>query len=352
MRSWYLPVSGRRRLWLVVSATLLALSFAGILIRGLNLSIEFTGGTSFVLDGVAADTTAEGLRVEAEAAGAEEAAAQLQLDGDQPVGATVRTDALEPGSDAAVAVSDALVAASEAQDVEVSFVGPSWGRQISIQALQALVVFLVVVVLYISLRLEFKMAIAALLALFHDLVITIGLYALIGFSFTPSTAIAILTILGFSLYDTVVVFDRVQENETFIGDPGRRTYVELVDTSVNEVLVRSFNTAVAGILPVAALLFIGTRLLGASTLEDLALALLLGEAVGVYSSLLVASPFYAWWKEREPDNARRSERLRAAIAAGDEPATVSLDAITASRAPITTDYVRGAGKAGRKRGKR
>jgi preprotein translocase subunit SecF len=232
--------------------------------------------------------------------------------------------------------------------VQVSFVGPSWGQRISRKALEALVVFLVVVVAYISLRLEFKMAMAAVLALVHDVIITIGLYSLVGFSVSPSTVIAMLTILGYSLYDSVVVFDRVEENVATIGGPGRRTYAEAVNTSLNEVLWRSLNTSFTSLMPVGALLLVGAQLLGAETLQDLALALFIGMAIGAYSSIFVATPFLAWWKEQEPEYAEMSAKLAERIERGEEPATQGTD-VRAARAPITTEYVRGQGKRKKRR---
>jgi preprotein translocase subunit SecF len=241
-------------------------------------------------------------------------------------------------------------------------------------------------VIYISVRLEPKMAAASVLALAHDVLITIGLYALVGFTVSPATVIAILTILGYSLYDTVVVFDRVKENDPFLGEPGFRTYGQLVNTSMNEVLWRSVNTSVTSLLPVGALLLIGSQLLGATTLQDLALALFIGMAVGIYSSLFVAGPFFAWLKSREPESAKRaakvarqlsSERVRlgafeAPVPEADPDTALGVDeailadvvadegrsgastdpdgpidpGVTgpASRAPVTTEYVRGRGK--------
>jgi preprotein translocase SecF subunit len=258
----------------------------------------------------------------------------------------------EPGSPQAVAIEDALAEVASPGELSVSFVGPTWGERITRQALEALLVFLVVVVLYISLRLEFKMAIAAVVALVHDVFITIGLYALVGFNVSPATVIALLTILGYSLYDTVVVFDRIKENSISLGDPGRRTYAELVNGSMNEVLYRSLNTSITSLLPVGALLFLGGQVLGATTLQDLALALFIGMAVGVYSSLFVAGPVLAWWKAREPEEQRRIAKARRAdaLARGEElPASAPAPGSPESRAPITTEYVRGEGRRRKRR---
>jgi len=356
MRTPRIDFVGRRRTWMAISGSLIVLSLAVLGVRGLDFSIDFVGGVSYTLDGIDDDVGSSDLRQAAESAGAQDVIAQVRSRDGVAIGAVVRTEAMEPGSPESNAVRDALVEVAQPADISTSFVGPTWGERITRQALQALVVFLIVVVIYISLRLEFKMAIAALLALGHDLLLTIGIYATVGFSVSPATAIALLTILGYSLYDTVVVFDRVKDNEIGLGDPGRRTYAELVNSSLNEVAWRSVNTSVTSLLPVGALLFVGAQVLGATTLQDLALALFVGMAVGIYSSLFVAGPFLAWWKSKEPAEIRRVAKLAKdeAEAAG-EPVPEPVEAPPAgspeARAPITTEYVRGQGK-GKKRKKK
>jgi preprotein translocase subunit SecF len=343
---------GRSTRWALISGVLVVTSIGALVIGGLDLSIDFVGGTAFQLTDPRDDVSAQELREAAEDAGATDVVAQLQFDGDDATGAIVRTAALEPGSPEAEAVQAALVEVGAPEEVTISFVGPTWGERIMRQALEALLVFLVVVMIYISVRLEFKMAVAAVIALAHDLLITIGLYALVGFNVSPATVIALLTILGYSLYDTVVVFDRVKENSITLGDPGRRTYAELVNSSMNEVLYRSLNTSITSLLPVGALLFLGGQVLGAGTLQDLALALFIGMAVGVYSSLFVAGPFLAWWKAREPEEQRRiAKAARAdAHARGEELAVPTYaPGSPESRAPITTEYVRGERRKRRKR---
>jgi preprotein translocase subunit SecF len=336
---------GRSKQWAIVSSVLVLVSVGSLVFGGLDLSIDFVGGSSYRMTDVREDLTSDEVRRAAEDAGAQDVIAQLQTEGDDVIGALVRTEAMEPGSDEAMAVQAALQEVTEAGELTASFVGPTWGERITRQAVEALLVFLVVVFIYISFRLEFKMAVAAIIALVHDLTITIGLYALIGFNVSPATVIALLTILGYSLYDTVVVFDRIKDNHHQLGDPGRRTYAQLVNVSMNEVLYRSINTSITSLLPVGALLFIGAQLLGATTLQDLALALFLGMAVGIYSSLFVAGPFLAWWHMREPENIRLAQK--AAREYGDEdPKAVRVVATPeeTSRAPITTQYVRGEGK--------
>ncbi|MGA1774890.1 MAG: protein translocase subunit SecF [Nitriliruptoraceae bacterium] len=332
--------------WLLLSAVLLAVALGGLLGRGLEFSLEFVGGNSFRVEGVPADVDAADLRAAAEAAGATEAVAQLSGEGSDRAG-VVRTEALDPAGEVATAVRAALADVAGVDAVEETFVGPSWGERITQQSLRALVVFLVVVAVYIGIRLDRKMAGVALLTLVHDVVLSIGVYALVGLRVSPATVIAFLTILGYSLYDTVVVFDRVRDNLHTLGDPGRRTILELVDDSLSEVIGRSINTTVTSLLPVGALLVIGAGILGATTLQDLALALFIGMAVGGYSSILFAAPIYAHWKAREPAEARRIARV-AAKATGDPDAAAAVEASYAGRAPVTTEYVRGEGRRGRR----
>ena len=395
MRTPKFDFVGLSRRWLILSATLFLVSVAALGVRGIDLSIDFVGGTSYTLQGMDAEVTAEQLSDAAEEAGAEQVVTQLRGPADAPTGAVVRTDALSPGTDEAVAVEQALRDIGQPDEVELSFVGPNWGQRVTIQALQALVVFLLIVVVYIAVRLDKKMAGASMLALAHDVTITVGLYALVGFNFSPATVIALLTILGYSLYDTVVVFDRVDENLDYLGQPGFRSLGQTVNTSMNEVLWRSVNTSVTSLLPVGALLLIGGQVLGATTLQDLALALFLGMAVGIYSSIFVAGPFYAWLRHREPE--MQELAAKATLDAGEgqkwlgefespvpeaDPATVlgvseeALAVVSAEReaappdekprdprsnekrelaehkAPVTTEYVRGQGKSKRKKRKK
>lgn len=300
---------GRRRLWFAISAGVVLVAVLTLVFQGLNLSIDFRGGSSFTVTGVGNDeVTADDLEDAADAAGGEDARAQLIQEGDDIVGAIVQTRPIDPASESERAVSEALRETAQGDDVEVSFVGPTWGERISAKMLQALVVFLVVVVIYISIRLEFKMSIAAIVALVHDLLLTAGVYSLFQFNVSPATVIALLTILGYSLYDTVIVFDRVDETTERLGGPRRRTYGQAVNSAMNDVLWRSINTTITSGLPVAALLFIGAQALGAATLQDLALALFIGMLTGAYSSLFIAGPVLVVAKEREPRMAALAER--------------------------------------------
>jgi preprotein translocase subunit SecF len=325
-RDLHIDFVNRWRTWFAISGTVVLIAIGALILRGgLNLSIEFVGGSSYTLTGVSQDVTEEQLEDAATDAGAEQVRVQVIEDGQQITGAIVATEALEPGGATETAVEDAIRAVAQPDDVEFTFVGPTWGQRISQAMLQALAVFLLVVVLYITVRLEFKMAMVALVALVHDLLFAAGVYALFQFPVSPPTVIAFLTILGYSLYDTVIVFDRVKENTDRLGGPGRRSYGQAVNTSMNDVLWRSVNTTISSALPVAGLLFIGSQLLGATTLFDLALALFIGMITGAYSSLFLAGPMLALWREREP---RLAELKRRAELRDEEP--VPAEATTAA----------------------
>lgn len=304
---------GRSRLWLVLTVVLLAICTAAVAVRGINLGIDFTGGTAVVIGNAERSFTAAEVRSALEDLGISESTVQLTGDG---TGALVSTPALEDVAGTQQReVIDRLagVTGADRADIDVSAVGPRWGAQISVQALRGLVVFLVLASLYITIRFEWRMALAAVATLLHDVALTIGLYALAGFTVSPASVIALLTILGYSLYDTVIVFDRVTEDTAGLGSASSRTYSEVANESLNNVLVRSLSTSITSLLPVGALLFIGAQLLGAATLEDLAVALFIGMAVGTYSSLIVATPLLSWLKEREPrwaDLRRRLETRR------------------------------------------
>ena len=196
-------------------------------------------------------------------------------------------------------------------DISVDSVSSSWGSEITKKAVEGLIVFLVVVFAYITLRFEWKMATASVLALLHDLIIAAGIYSVVGFELTPSTIVGLLTILGFSLYDTVVVFDKVNENSRDLLQTGRETYASAANRAVNQTLMRSINTSLISLLPVAGLLFIGAFLLGVGTIKDLALILFVGLAVGAYSSLFLATPVVVDLKNREPRYLALAKRVRA-----------------------------------------
>ena len=227
---------------------------------------------------------------------------------------TVSTTTLPLSPTEKVARALAKYAGATANDVSISSVGPTWGNTVSHKAEQALVYFFLLLAIYLSIRFEFKMAAAAIIAVIHDIIFTVGVYALFHFEVTPATITAFLTILGFSLYDTVVVFDKVRENQRVLTATGRSTYGEMVNKSLNAVLMRSISTSFVALMPVLSLLIVGAGVFGATSLEDFALALAAGLFIGSYSSIFVAAPLLAWWKEREPQYRALAERRRRATA--------------------------------------
>ncbi|CAN5870091.1 protein translocase subunit SecF [soil metagenome] len=305
---------GRSRTWAIVSIVLVVVSLLGLAVRGINFSIDFTGGTAFVVTAASAEFDSADLRAALGPLVEGDVTAQVVEDPTSGTGALVTTPALDEVAgeqQGQILRRLAEVTGSEAAAIDVSAVGPRWGAQISRQALSGLAVFLVLVLAYIALRFELKMAIAAIITLLHDLAVTIGIYAVVGFEVSPASVIALLTILGYSLYDTVVVFDRVTEDTRGLGMTSTRTYGEVANGALNSVLVRSLSTSITSLLPVGTLLFVGGGLLGADTLTDLALALFVGMAVGTYSSIFIATPILVWLKEREPRNAELREKLHA-----------------------------------------
>ncbi len=302
-----LDIIGRAKLWALISAGVLLVSIGSLAIRGINAGLEFRGGTSFQVQAADEDASVDDMRRALTEIGLEDPV--VQRIGDR--GFLVQTRHLGSELQQAGAQLVARVAGVDVGEVTVTDVGPKWGQQVSEKALRAFLVFLVVAVLYISIRLEPKMAAASLVALLHDLVITAGIYSLIGFVVTPATVIALLTILGYSLYDAVVIFDRVKERTATLSAARSLTYSGAANQALNQVFVRSISTSITSLLPVGSLLFVGSFLLGAETLRELALALFIGLTVGTYSSIFVATPFLAWWKEHEP----RWATLRARIAA-------------------------------------
>lgn len=292
---------GLARKTLVVSGVLVVASLLLMVIRPFNLSIDFTGGV-IVTAPNEADATVDEIRADLRAVGY--ADARVQITGDGFV--SVQTESLDPeAQDSLVgAVADAV--GTDADEINVSAVGPTFGAEVTRRAIEALVVFLIAVSIFIAWRFEWKMAMAALAALFHDLAIAGGIYALIGFVVSPSTIIAVLTIMGYSLYDTVVVFDKVTENVK--SAPPKTTYSGVINLSLNQVLMRSINTSLTSLLPVGSLLVVGLLALGAETLREFALALFIGIAVGTYSSIFVAAPILARWKESESEWERRRRR--------------------------------------------
>ena len=308
---------GRRKLWFAISGVVLLICIGSIVFQGFNYGIEFKGGVSIQApvadDGPLADLSDTEVIAEVREAleGAESPEAQIQVAStDEQRNVIVQTPAIDD-AELRQTVKDTVAETVGATDAETTFesIGTKWGSEITDKAVRALIIFLVVILAFISWRFEFKMAVSAILALVHDLLITAGIYSLVGFSVTPSTVIAILTILGYSLYDTVVVFDKVEEDTDLYARTGRMTYQDAANMAMNEVFARSLNTSLATLLPVAALLIVGAGLAGAETLKDLALALFVGIVAGAYSSIYIATPFLAMLKEQEPKYKNTREKI-------------------------------------------
>ena len=301
---------GRSRLWLVLSGALITISAVALVVNGLNLGIDFEGGSQWdvAVAGRAADV--DDVRDVLEGTQAADAKVLVLTGGDED-SVRIQTEALTRGQRDAVTTALAEYAGVERAEVSFVEVGPTWGEQVTRKAVTALIFFFVLIAVYLTFRFEWRMALAALLAVVHDIVITTGVYAITGFEVTPSTVVAFLTILGFSLYDTVVVCDKIIENTPALGAERGDTYSAMVNRSMNQVLMRSINTTFVALLPVASLLVVGSGILGAVTLRDFALALFVGLAAGAYSSIFVAVPFLAWLKEREPRYVALRERAMA-----------------------------------------
>ena len=323
---------GKRRIWFRMSLAAIAVTLIALVARGgLNLGIEFEGGVSVTGPNPAA-ATVEDMRAVTQEVGVEDAVIQLINDGE---GFRVQTTALDPATEDALLAGIAGVSGSERADLSIDAVGPSFGALILRQSLIALVVFLLAVTLFMTWRLELKMALAGIAALVHDLLITTGVYALTGFEVTPATVVALLTILGYSLYDTVVVFEKIREMVGQYGD--RLTYSEVVNRSMNLVLSRSLNTSLTSLLTVGSILFVGSFVLGATRLEDFALALFVGLAASTYSSIFVAAPLLAMWKEKEEAWAHRRRKIEAKLRVGSATAEVPAARPASGSAPRTAN---------------
>jgi preprotein translocase subunit SecF len=311
--------TGRAWRWAILSGTLVLIALISMFTRGLNLGIDFEGGTSWQVPVEGKSASVSDVRDVVGPLGLDDAKV-LVLSGDSGESVRVQSKEINPADEDKV--TDALAAYGNVDraDVSVDTVGPTFGDQVRNNAIKALVVFFLVVAAYLAIRFEWKMAGAALAAVVHDIIITVGVYALTGFEVTPATVVAFLTILGFSLYDTVVVFDKVKENVATLGTVRGDSYSKMVNRSMNQVLMRSISTSFVAVLPVASLLFVGAGLFGALALRDFALALFVGLLTGAYSSIFVATPLLAWWKEREPRNRALRERSEAQLARAEVPA--------------------------------
>ena len=275
-------VSNAKR-WYIVSAVFTLISIGALAVQGLHLGIEFKGGSSYTFTSTTA--TVEQARSAVQATGFS-GELIIQKVGDDKV--RIQTGSLTTTESDAVETAIVSTFGVTAEAIDTQIIGPSWGKEITKRALYGLIAFLLVILLFLTMTFESKMAIAAIVAVVHDVFITVGIYALVGFDVTPATVIGFLTILGYSLYDTVVVFDKVRENTHSITSTSESTYSQATNLAVNQTIVRSINTSVIALLPVSAILFVGAGLLGAGTLKDLALALFVGMIVGAYSSIFIA----------------------------------------------------------------
>ncbi|MGI8937188.1 MAG: protein translocase subunit SecF [Iamia sp.] len=316
---------GHTKRWFAISGAIILLGLVGLVARGgLNLGIDFTGGSQW-------EVPANGTSVtEAEDAVSALGFGEVNV---QEVGDDLRvqTPPLEGASEGDQTASNEVIdvlaelTGSDRNDVIVNEVGPSWGEEISEKALRALVFFLIAILIYITIRFELRMAVATIGALLHDILVVVGVYALLQLPVTPATVVAFLTIMGFSIYDGIVVFDRVDENTRLLTSGNKMTYSEMVDMSLNQVLMRSLNTQITALLPILSVLLVGSLALGQASLQEFGLALFIGQLSGAYSSIFIASPLLAILKEREPRYRALRQRIAEKSGAGRAPDVDSAD---------------------------
>jgi preprotein translocase subunit SecF len=342
---------GTRRRWYLASLILITICVLSIIFRGFNVGIDFKGGTQFQIKAANTSITTKQ---------AEDAMSKIGHPSDgaaQEVGSgatrqiVVKTHELTLTEVNSVEQKLVTELHLKPDTISTDSVSSSWGSEITRKAIQGLIVFLVVVFAYITLRFEWKMAVGALTALLHDLIIAAGVYSIVGFELTPSTVVGLLTILGFSLYDTVVVFDKVAENSKDLLATARMSYPEAANLAVNQTLMRSINTSLISLLPVAGLLFVGAGLLGVGTIKDLALILFVGLAIGAYSSLFLATPVVVDLKQREPQYRGLAKRVQAKRAAS-RPAGTAEPALAGAPAPVVRGKPAPAPKPGARPGNR
>jgi preprotein translocase subunit SecF len=340
---------GKRKIWYGLSAFLLIFSIVGLIIHGLNLGVEFKGGSVFDFARTPGSSVEQ---VRDTVAGAGPHQVIVQQAGDKNW--RVTTESLEGAEVTKVQRAVSKQFGVPEEQVSSQVIGATWGGEVSQKAWIGLVVFMILIMLYLSVAFEWRMALAAVVALGHDLVITAGIYAWSGFEVTPATMLGFLTILGYSLYDAVVVFDMIKEVTGKLGSSAKMTYTQAANNALSHTLIRSLNTSLVAILPVAAILFIGTTLLGAGTLKDLSLALFVGMIVGTYSSLCVATPILVTLKEREPKWQALAKRVAARQVSAAKAAAEAAAAGggTTAKEPVTAGTQNSNAPAGGKRKKR
>jgi preprotein translocase subunit SecF len=297
-------IVGRRKLWYAIAALMVVISIVAPIARGgFNFGIEFRGGSEFRIDGVGSSSQ----QLARDAVQSVEPASQPVVTSVGTDSIRVQTEQLDDVTTEEIRIALASAYGLSSGSVTSSFIGANWGADVTSKALTGLMVFLLLVSLFMALYFRtVKMSVAALIALAHDVVITVGIYGLVGFEVTPAAVIGFLTILGYSLYDTVVVFDKVRENTLDVEFSDTKTFASQVNLAVNQTLVRSINTSVVAVLPIGSILLIGALLLGVGTLRDIALSLFIGMIVGTYSSIFLASPVYVHLRENEPRFAIKS----------------------------------------------
>jgi preprotein translocase subunit SecF len=320
---------GRRRLWYAISGLILVISIVALLVRGLDFSVDFKGGAIFTFSAPSASLSQVQNAV---TDGGVSGSIVQQVHTGNTTNWEVQTKALTGPQTVTLEKKISSDLGVDTNNITVKTVGPLWGSQISSKAVQALIAFLIVIVIYLSIAFDLRMAIAAFVALLHDLVIATGLYALAGFQVAPATVIGLLTILGYSLYDTVVVFDKVRENTAGLLSGARTTYSQAANLALNQTLVRSINTSLIALMPVAAILVVATAVLGGSNeLEDLALVLFVGMLSGTYSSIFIATPVLADLKERQPQYRALAKRVAVRASGGREAKRAAVKAQSATR---------------------
>jgi preprotein translocase subunit SecF len=316
---------GRRRIWFSIALVGVLLSIVVPFLRGgFEFGIEFRGGSEFTVEKPQTQvdgTIDQGLAVTAVRSVVPRATPRVSIVSNVNSGQSVRVQTDTVSNDESTQIRNALATAYNSPNVNVSLIGATWGADITRQAVTALLVFILLAAIVMALYFRtWKMSVAAVVALFHDLIITAGVYGILGFEVTPAAVIGFLTILGYSLYDTVVVFDKIRENT---NEGSSRTFAESVNLAVNQTLVRSINTSVVALLPVGSILFIGAFVLGAGTLRDISLALFIGILAGTYSTIFIAAPLYAWLRSSEPEIAKSDKKKTAVTARATSGATSS-----------------------------
>jgi preprotein translocase subunit SecF len=330
---------GRQRTWYTISGLIVLVSAIAVFVRKLNFSVDFKGGSVFLFPSTPSQgstTVVQGMisRIVKAAGGGDATVQQVTSLKLNQWSVTTKALAANVPTNVGVALQHAFHLT--ANQVQVTFVGPTWGSQITSKAVEALIIFLIVIVIYLSIAFEWRMAVAAFVALIHDIVITIGVYALTGFEVSPTTVIGLLTILGYSLYDTVVVFDKVRENTAGLLTTQRSTYSDAANLALNQTLVRSINTSLTALIPVASILFVGAGLLGAGTLKDLALVLFVGMLSGTYSSIFIATPVLADLKERQPEYKDLAVKVKRRLAGGRRAADTGSASAASAVTPANT----------------